>query len=223
MKTIEAVIFDMDGILINSEPFWRYAEMEIFASVGLEVSYEQCGETAGLRIDEVVDVWFDRQPWKGKSKEQVTNEITTRVIEMVKEKGEALPGVLDTLEKIKHLNLPIGLASSSSMDLINAVVDRLSIRSYFKVLQSAEVEKYGKPHPDVFIHCAENIGVSPLKCLVFEDSFNGVLAALAARMKVIAIPEEVNLKLEKFNIADIKLQSMEEFQIEMISASENVI
>ena len=102
----------------------------------------------------------------------------------------------------------MAIASSSYLKIIEAVVKRLKLKGFFDVIYSAEFEKYGKPNPGTFLTTAEKLGVSPMKCLVFEDSLNGVIAAKAARMITIAVPEFDN---PKFIIADKILNSLEEW------------
>jgi len=210
---IKAVIFDMDGLLINSEPFWQESETKVFNSLGIETNKAMFEKFMGKRIDEVVDVMWEIQQWDGKSKEQVVVEIVDHVIKLVKEKGRALPGVLNTLNSFQKSTLKIGLASSSKLKIIEAVLDKLDIRSYFEIVHSAEFEEYGKPHPQTFISTAKMLDVKPNDCLVFEDSLNGVISALAANMKCIAVPEQEATNLDKFIIADKTLSSLEDFNI----------
>lgn len=205
---IKAVIFDMDGLLIDSEPFWQQAEMEVFKEVGIHLTLEMCLQTTGLRIDEVTAYWYKRHPWKGVALSTVTHKIVENVIHKIQTEGEAKAGVFQTLDFFKQQNIPMAIASSSYHKLIQAVVAHLDIGSYFQHLVSAEDDTYGKPHPSVYIRTAEKLGVSPMECLVYEDSFNGVLAAKAARMKVVAVPE---VKDERFIIANKILQSLEEW------------
>ena len=211
---IQAVIFDMDGLLINSEPYWRLAMIEAFQEVGLPFTEENCRETTGFRIDEVVDLWYRRTPWKSKAPQAVSLQIIDLVKQHVRASGIALPGVQVTLDLLRDQNLRLALASSSSMALIDAVLDRLNIRSYFEVVHSAEFEAYGKPHPQVFISTAEKLNCKPENCVVIEDSLNGIIAGKAAKMKVIAIPEAENLNNPAFAIADRQYTSLEQFQVE---------
>ena len=211
---MKAIIFDMDGVLIDSEPLWKIAEVEGFGKVGLDLTYTDCEETVGLRIDEVVKLWFKKRPWKDKSVEAVTEDIISILIREVLDKGKALPGVLDALENVKDTGYKIGLATSSSNAIIAAVMKRLGIEKYFDAIHSAEDEIYGKPHPAVFLTCAEKLGVEPTDCWVVEDSFNGIVAAKASRMKVIAVPEKSHQVDERLVIADIQLDSLEDLKIE---------
>lgn len=208
---IRAVIFDMDGLLINSEPFWQQAEKDIFGKVGIQLTTAMCESTMGLRIDEVVDLWYNYQPWDGPSKDEIRESIVDRVIELIAEQGKLMEGVESTIDFFTAKGLKMSIASSSNMRIISFVVEKFELASHFEIIHSAEFEKYGKPHPDIFIHTAERLSVSPLECLVFEDSFNGVLSGKAARMKVVAIPEPTAYQQTKFNIADLKLKSLNDF------------
>ncbi|MEM9051066.1 MAG: hexitol phosphatase HxpB [Bacteroidota bacterium] len=203
---IEAAIFDMDGLLIDSEPFWRRAEMAVFNTVGINLTEDNCRETMGYRLNEVVDLWHSRFPWEGQSKEQVEAEILNKVKELIESEGEPLTGVIDTIQMCKTLNLKTGVASSSAMTLIETTVDKLRIRNEFDILQSAENEEFGKPHPSIFIKTAQILGVRPENCIVFEDSFHGMVAGLAAKMKVIAVPEEIS---DRFSAAHLTLNFLD--------------
>lgn len=208
---MDAIIFDMDGLLIDSEPMWRKAEKIEFGRVGITLTDEMCEETVGFRIDEVVKLWHDRFPWKDVTQEEVSERIVGRMEELILTEGKPLPGVLQTLDFFQERSLKIGLASSSHMRLIEAVVQSLGIKDYFHTLHSAEFEAFGKPHPAVFITCAGQLDVLPERCLVFEDSLNGVIAGKAARMKVVAVPETGKKVREGFAVADVLLSSLSEF------------
>ena len=132
---------------------------------------------------------------------------------MIVENAQALAGVYTLLDELKQQNIPMALASSSAMSLIEAVVDKLNIRNYFQLLWSAEYEPFGKPHPGIFITTAKKLGVLPSQCLVFEDSVNGVIAAKAARMKCIAVPDSASLNDPRFAIADITVSSLLEVEV----------
>jgi len=214
---MQTIIFDMDGVLIDSEPLWKIAEVEAFAKVGLDLTYTDCEETVGLRIDEVVKMWHKKVGWTSKTVKEVEDDIVDILIREIKMQGKALPGVLKALKLLADKGFQIGLATSSYQRIIEVVVDKLEIRQFFEVMHSAEHELNGKPHPAVFLNCAEKLGVSPLECLVIEDSFNGVIAAKAARMKVIAIPEKSHQEDPRLAIADRVLESLEEISTELIA------
>lgn len=208
---IRAVIFDMDGLLIDSEPIWREAEKEVFATVGIELTDEMCFKTVGLRIEEVVEFWRRQYPWHNRSSEEVKKDINQKVIELILKKGNALPGVEGLIDFFAKKEIPMAIASGSYYEIIHAVVEKLKLASYLKVIHSAEEETHGKPHPAVFLHAAEKLNVPVWECLVFEDSFNGIIAAKAARMKVVAVPEDIHRGKLHFHAADLILHDLNAF------------
>ncbi|NJL79042.1 MAG: hexitol phosphatase HxpB [Richelia sp. RM2_1_2] len=207
---IEAVIFDMDGLLIDSEPLWQQAEIAIFKQVEIILIPSMCVQTKGLRIDEVVEYWYKKYPWNNLSKLQVEEAIVNKLIELICTEGKALAGVEDAINYVKTKDVKIALASSSSSKIINAALEKLNIADNFEIIYSAESELLGKPHPGVYLTTAEKLGVSPQNCLALEDSLNGVLAAKAAQMKCIAIPEMSEHHNPKFAIADVVLESLQQ-------------
>ena len=151
----------MDGLLIDSEPLWQDAEVEIFGEVGLHLTREQAAETKGIRIDEVVAFRFAQQPWAGATVAEVTARIVERMVALVRERGEALPGVHEALSGARLHVGQVGLATSSPRSLIDATLERLGIREAFEAIASAEDEPYGKPHPAVYLTLAAKLGVPP--------------------------------------------------------------
>lgn len=207
----QAVIFDMDGLLINSEPFWQQSEIEVFGTVGVNLTREMCEQMMGLRIDEVVQHWYDYQLWTGPSQEEIKDKIIDRLIELIGESGQLMDGVEYILKFFGDKGVKMSIASSSNLRIIEYVVDKFGLAKHFELIHSAELEKYGKPHPDIFIHTAHKMSVNPVDCLVFEDSFNGLVAAKAARMKVVMIPEPNAYPQTRFDIGDFKLKNLNEF------------
>ena len=212
-----AVIFDMDGLLIDTEPVWRRVEIEVFGSVGLHLTEEQCMETMGVPIGEIVRGWFAVHPWTGPSVDEVTQRIEEYVIDRVLTTGEPMAGVCDALEMVRLSGLPIAIASSSSEALINAVIQRLNIGAYIQVICSGQQEAQGKPHPAVYLSTARRLGVDPSACLALEDSPNGVLAAKAAGMYCIVVPDPYMAGDPHMNEADLRLGSLEEFSPRLLS------
>ena len=213
---MKAIIFDMDGVLIDSEPLWKIAQVEAFSKVGLDLSYTDCEETVGLRTDEVVQMWYDKVGWENKTVKEVETNIVDILIREIKSQGTALAGVMNALSEIKSARIKIGLATSSYERIIDVVLERFNITDYFDVVHSAEHEKYGKPHPEVFLSTAVKLEIDPKDCVVIEDSFNGMIAAKAARMKVIAVPEKSHSQDSRLAIADEVLESLNDFNLDII-------
>jgi sugar-phosphatase len=214
---MKAHIFDMDGLLIDSEPFWRAAEIKVFKSIGIPFTEDMCRETVGMRIDEVVHYWNDKLTLTMPIKE-TANDIVDELISLVKQDGKPLPGVHDTLETLVSHDRKIALASSSSMRIIKEVVQKLDIAHHFSTLHSAEFEKYGKPAPDVFLSTAKHLDANPENCVVYEDSRNGMKAGLSAGMKTIIIPEFPEPHVDWHDEADLKWRSLEEFDLGIAEA-----
>lgn len=211
-----AVIFDMDGLLIDSEPLWVRAEIEIFGEVGLILGHEDCAKTKGLRTDDVIAYWFARHPWTTRSPAEVEARLVARVASLVREEGRALPGVQAAIAVAGEGGRRLALASSSPLVLIQATLERLGLTDAFDVVQSAETEPLGKPHPGIFLRTAERLGVAAVDCLVLEDSFTGVLAAKAARMTCIAVPFDYPHQEPRFVIADAVVGSLEAVTRELL-------
>jgi len=213
---IEAVIFDMDGLLIDSEPLWKEGEIEVFNRVGVPLTLEMTDQTTGLRTDEVVEYWHKRYPWESPSQHEIAKQVDETVIELIRERGVAKAGVNEAVAVCEAAGLPIAIASSSSMRIIQTVLGKIGIADKIRIINSAHDEEYGKPHPAVYISTASELGIHPNHCLAFEDSANGVLAAKAAKMKCIAIPEPEMRNDKRFGIADIILHSLHDFTPEML-------
>ena len=208
---IETVIFDMDGVLVDSEPFWRRAKVNAVARFGGTITEQLAYQSTGLRIDEIANHWIRYCELDPACSQDLADAILDEVIGQIKTKAQLLPGVKASLESLAKTDLKIGLASSSPLRLIEAVLDTFDIGKYFSVYVSAEHLTYGKPHPQVYLDAAEKLKTAPHHCLAIEDSVNGLIAAKAARMTAICVPEPGQEDNPRFGIADIKLASLEEF------------
>ena len=205
---ITTAIFDMDGLLIDSEPLWYEAALESMARFGIYINQDDYNQTTGLRTKEFLHHWFSVFGIDHELSVETEADITKRVIEKVKQNGTAMDGVNEVIHLVKKMGLKVGLASSSPLVLINAVLEKINLKDQFSIATSAEHLAFGKPHPQVFINCAEELKSLPIECICFEDSFNGLIAAKAARMKCVLIPHPDQFTEVKWNIADLKLQSL---------------
>lgn len=208
---LNTVIFDMDGLLIDSEPLWNEAADEIFKQYNIHLTLAQHNSTTGMRTREFVQLWFTKYKVPLQQAQQAEEAITKTVITKIKAKGKPMPGIEHIFNYFINKKFKIGLASSSHMQIINMVVDKLGIRPHLQAICSASELPYGKPHPQVFLNCAEALQSDPTECICFEDSFNGLIAAKAARMKCVVIPSPADSKLAKFNAADLKISSLTNF------------
>jgi sugar-phosphatase len=185
----EAAIFDMDGVLIDSEPIWREVEVEVFGALGVPLTERMCLQTMGLRVNEMVDFWYERYPWSGADRADVAVDVMNGVMATIRRKGAALEGVDHAVTFLRGRGLRLAIASSSYHVVIETVLDVLGLGHAFDVVHSAEDEPHGKPHPGVYLTTADKLGVAPGACVALEDSPNGVRSAKGAGMACIAIPE----------------------------------
>lgn len=208
---INTVIFDMDGVLIDSEPLWKEAESIVFGSIGVAITKEHSKLTAAMTTSEVTQYWFKQQPWKGKSTEAVEKEVIDLVCRLIKEEGQAMNGVVELLDFFRNMHFSIGLSTNSPLSLVPVILDKLEISTYFTAISSSEFEEKGKPDPAVYLSTAKKLNISPTNCIVFEDSQTGVEAARNANMKVIAVPSINDYNNSEFDVADIKIRQLSEF------------
>lgn len=201
----------MDGLLIDSEPLWNEAADEVFKSYHLNLTEEQYKTTTGLRTKEFVQWWFRQYNLGDEALEEAEKNIVDLVLKKVSERGKIMPGVKYIFDFFAQKGFKIGLATSSPNELIELVVEITQIKSYLQAVASAEHLPFGKPHPQVYLNCASELGSNPYECICFEDSFNGMIAAKAARMRCVVVPHQSQLKDERWGAADLKISSLQNF------------
>lgn len=212
---LQAVIFDMDELLIDSSSTWLEIEKEVFSSVGVELDEVMCLETVGLRIEGIVDHWYRRFGWQSKTVEQVASEIRDGIARRTMTRTDPMPGAVELVSSLADAGYPLAICSSSPLRVIEAALRNLGVLRQFSLLYSAESEPYGKPHPGSYMSVARELGVDATRCLVFEDSFVGALAAKAARMTVIAVPAEYERFDPRFGFCDEILDKLSDFGAEL--------
>lgn len=205
----------MDGLLVDSERLWHEAEVEILGALGVPIARDDVRRTKGMFVREVTRFWHDRYPWHGPTTEEVAVDIVDRVIELVVQKGKLMPGVGTALGMCRAHGLRLGVASSSEYRLVREVLSRFDLTRHFEVVHSAQDEQFGKPHPAVFLTTAARLAVAPDRCIVWEDAPAGVIAAKAARMTCVAVPDAQDRDQPAFCIADAVLGSLEEAGAEL--------
>jgi HAD superfamily hydrolase (TIGR01509 family) len=183
---IEAVIFDLDGLLIDSESVWDEARRDYVAEHGGTWREEATREMMGMSSVEwsryvAERLGVDRPP------EVISAEVAGRVAELYRKRLPLMPGALDAIRRLAE-RWPLGLATSSNREVIDLVLELAGIAELFGATVSSEEVRRGKPAPDVYLEAASRLGVEPERCVAIEDSHNGILSANAAGMRVIAVP-----------------------------------
>ena len=210
----KAIIFDMDGVLIDSERLWKQAENEVFTSLGVKVTDEYSKLTESMTTSEVTKFWYDKYPWKNRSLNTVEQMVISRVIELIKAKNCQIKGIKPFIEKLKSQKFKIGLATNSPNEIIPVVLKKLDIFHLFDAVSSAEFEIKGKPDPAIYFRAANKLGIQPKACIAIEDSYSGMLAAKNAGMTVVAFTN--GNRDSVFEIADYQIDNFNDNKIEFI-------
>jgi sugar-phosphatase len=199
----------MDGLLIDSEVLWHEAEVEILGDqLGVPLDRDGWRTTKGMFVREVTEHWYGISPWVGPSPAEVAVAIVDRVIDLIVSKGSLKPGATGAIDLCAGRGWPLAVASSSEYRLIDAALEHFGLRDRFVLVHSAEDEEYGKPHPAVFLTAASKLGAPPKRCVVWEDAPAGVVAAKAASMGCIAVPEPGEGGQTAFGLADLVVDSL---------------
>lgn len=205
----------MDGLLADTEPLWRKAEKKVFKQVNINLTDEMTASTVGLKINEVVDHWFKLYPWNnGISKQKIVNDVLDELERLINEEGKEMEGADYIISYFKKTDLRMALASSSPVRMIKFILNKFKIEDCFETIHSGELEKCGKPDPAIYLTTCAKLGIKPEYCLAFEDSYYGLLSAKKAGMKAVCVPDPEFFNDAKYNIADIKLNSLLEFNEE---------
>ena len=209
---VEAVVLDMDGVLIDTEPAWRAAESAVFAGLGIPLSESDLLDSTGQPVEELIPIWRQRLPDAEPTDTEPTDTevadwIIDRVIAHVQAEGEAMPGVTAAVALFERHGLRLAIASSSPLRMIDAVCDRLGL-DRIEVRCSAMDEVRGKPAPDVYLTAARRLGVAAAGCLALEDSPNGLASAKAAGMRCVAVPDPLLAADPRYREADLVLESL---------------
>ena len=208
---LKALIFDMDGVIIDSEPIHFRAFRQFFQSIGIEYTPQENALYLGRRDIEISAILIEKFNLSY-TPEELTEKKETIFAELIRQEALPRPGLMDTLEEATGLNLPIAVASSATMPSIKLIVDALKIGRYFHNLSSGDEVKSGKPAPDVFLLAASRMQVHPSNCLVIEDTEAGVEAAKRAGMRVVAIPCEAT-RHQTHDEADMRVGSLSELKL----------
>ncbi|HVO43668.1 MAG TPA: HAD family phosphatase [Aggregatilineales bacterium] len=212
---IKAVIFDMDGLLIDSEPTWDRARRDMAAQVGKPWTHDDHRAVMGVSSDEWTAYMIRRLELTLPPKE-VQEQIVRRMAAFYAEEIPFLPGAVEAVD-LAARNYPTGLASGSHRLLLDTVIADARLRGKFQVVVSSDHLARGKPAPDVYLETARLMHVAPEDCVCFEDSTNGILAGKNAGMKVIAVPNPDYMpRAEVLAQADRVLGSLTEFSLDTI-------
>lgn len=208
---IKAIIFDMDGLLINSEPIWFRARRELLSSLGYDWTWENQKENMGASTQQWVEYMYHFVEEK-LSKENILTGITDRM-KIYYSKGEIdlMHGANEAL-KYANENYIVGLASGSYKDLLYTAIRVNNWENIFQEILSSDDLNRGKPFPDIYLEIMKRLGVYPEECVVLEDSRDGIKAGVSAGAKVIAVPnKDIPVPQDVLDTASAVIESLYNF------------
>ncbi len=212
---IEAVVFDLDGVLLDSEQVWDEVREQLARERGGRWHDRAQRDMMGMSSTEwsayMHDVIGLPEP-----PDEINREVVSRLAARYRQHLPAIPGAREAVERLAA-RWPLGLASSSNRELIDLALEVLEVKHLFAATVSSEEVARGKPAPDVYLEAAQRLGVDPTKTAAVEDSHNGILAAKASRMRVIAIPNShFPPDEDALREADLVLDSLAELTAEAV-------
>jgi len=207
LKGKKAVIFDMDGVLVDSEKFWKRAEYVVFTALGVDVTDEWSSYTQSMTTEEVTRFWYEKFPWKEITFEEAEQRVVEEVSRLISSEDCIISGIKVFIEELRSKDLKIGLATNAPEKLIPVVLKVTDTAHLFDAVSSVEFEAKGKPHPAVYLTTARKLNVEPGECLAIEDSVSGMQAARNAGMTVVAFTngnENLTFETAHFVITDFR-------------------
>jgi HAD superfamily hydrolase (TIGR01509 family) len=212
---IKAVIFDMDGVMIDSEPLWEKTERILLGRRSIEYSPDYRDRIVGLNQNDSGRLLIDTFRLE-ESVEEIIAERVTILTSIYEKELETVEGLFPLLDSLTSSNYLLAVASSSPLRVIKYVLDMFSLNEYFSAVVSGECTDNGKPHPDIYLETARLLGVAPEECIAIEDSINGVLSAKASGMHCIAVPDK-RLTPDRFENADLIFRSLNQISPSVVA------
>lgn len=211
LKNVEAVIFDLDGTLVDSMWIWKQLDIDYLTKRGHQLPDDLQKQIEGMSFTETAVYFKDRFNLTD-TLEEIKQEWTMMAKEYYENKIPLKKGVLPLLMDLKNKGIKMGVGTSNGRDLAESVIKKNNIIGFFDTIRTSCEVNQGKPHPDIFLKVAQDLGVKPSSCLVFEDTYAGVLAGKRAGMKVYAIADETSIayKEDIVGIADRYIEVFEE-------------
>lgn len=213
LENVKAVIFDLDGTIVDSMWMWEAIDVEYLGRFGIPLPPDLQKKISGMSFSETA-VYFKENFGITDSLEKIKSDWNDMAMEKYCTEVGLKPGALRFLQKLRTLGIPTGIATSNSKELAMAVIEAQGLSGYLDEIHMSCEVPHGKPEPDIYLLVAKCLGVEPKNCLVFEDISEGILAAKAAGMKVCAIEDDfsADYREEKRQLADYYIESYDEIK-----------
>ncbi|WGE35212.1 hexitol phosphatase HxpB [Actinobacillus genomosp. 1] len=212
----KAFIFDMDGVLIDSEPLWQQTELDLLHGYGIPITEQELARTRGMPSVPVLR-YASELYQKPLDIEKVAQELLDLAISNILKAKPLMKGVTETLELLARHDIKIAIASASPRYMLDNIVQSCGIADYFSYIASGAELAYSKPHPAVYLQAAKGLGIEPAECVGIEDSKPGMISVKAASMSCIVIPNELDFHENYWALADFKLAKMYEINPQFLA------
>jgi len=213
-NTVQAMIWDLDGVIIDSADEHRRAWQRLAREEGVTLTDADFWATFGKRNDDIFAILWG--PLSPEELRRLADRKEAYFRELIRETAAPLPGAMELMQSLHEAGFSQALASSAPIENIQLISDVLGLERYLSVLVSGETVPRGKPAPDIFLKAATELGVEPARCLVIEDAVAGVEAAHAAGMRCIAVAG--NRDLPGLRKAELMVRSLVEVDVERVRA-----
>jgi|SRR5690606_19992297 len=207
-QKFKAILFDMDGVLLDSEPLWRIAEYETFLPFGIHLKSEDFKNTTGLKTNEVVEYRIREFNLDAQLQLKLERSILDIVKDLIRSKSHKNEGVEEISEWLNAHRIPRIIATSSPEEVVETVLETLNLKTTFPQYISAAKFPHGKPHPEVYLKACDVLKIKPYEATIIEDSVNGMIAGKAAKIHTCVVPEIENYNNPKFALADEKFRDL---------------
>ncbi|WP_234567854.1 HAD family hydrolase [Rhodohalobacter sp. 614A] len=209
-----AVLFDMDGVIVHTNPYHKKAFKIFLEKHNVSLSDEELKEHVYGRTNAEIFPYIFKDEYTEEKGEEWANEKESLFRELYKDDAKPVPGLIDFLEELKKAEIKSAVGTSAPVENLDFVMEALDLRKYFDAfLHSADVSE-GKPNPEIYLKAADRLGIEPKSCVVFEDSIAGVKAGLNAGMKVVAVA--TTHSPEEFDGADMVIKDFEDMSVEKL-------
>jgi len=192
LPALQAVLWDMDGTLVDSEKVWAEVQLELLAGLGADWTIDDCMSLIGSDLRDAVQVWMSRIPAGVITADELAERMFSAVIEALRSEVTFQPGAVELLQALRKEEVPCALVSASYRLMIDAVLGHLPT-DLFDVIVAGDEVTLGKPHPEPYLTGMAKLGVDPAGCVVIEDSVTGTEAGTAAGAYVVAVPQWITI------------------------------
>ncbi|MBD2779677.1 hexitol phosphatase HxpB [Xenorhabdus szentirmaii] len=209
---MKAVIFDMDGVLIDSEPLWKKSGMLVLNHYGVPINYNEMMSMIGIPVSGMIDKACQLYNKNDLDVSKIEKDLFIKGVELILEEKPLMDGVIECLDFLVRKEIKIGIASASPLSFLLKIVEQCGIADYFDYISSAEHMPYNKPHPMVYLNAAEKLNVLPDECLGIEDSKTGMISVKAASMKCVVMPSHIEYDNSYWDTSDWKIKNLKELE-----------